>query len=372
MNKTTISHFQLGVLLFVFMTGSSIINIPGPLIARAGNAAWLSLMLSGACGFLVLAMLLFLHNRFPGLTYIDYSRKLIGNTMTVILGFLPLSFLFHMQSAIVVDVGLFMVSSMLRETPLYAFTLPVFLIAGLTARAGLEVIARMFTLIMLLTAFSISAVLLLAIPDFHPNMLLPVLPKGFKAVLHGAFLTFGFPYVEVFLFGMLIPFGVAQNQKKASRALYIALGLNIFILCISTVSAIMVYGSYAGERPYVLFALARLVEFQEIIQRIESIIGMSLILGSYMKVTITIYVISVYLSKMFMLKDNSKIIMPIALFGFLMGLVAFDGSTQWAGLVATVHPVWAGCVFFLPLVLLTVIAAFRKPGSTANKNNAQK
>lgn len=372
MNKTTISHFQLGVLLFVFMTGSSIINIPGPVIARAGNAAWLSLMLSGASGFLVLAMLLFLHSRFPGLTYVDYSRKLLGNAMTVILGFLPLTFLFHMQSAIVVDVGLFMVSSMLRETPLYAFTLPVFLIAGLTARAGLEVMARMFTLIMLLTAFFISTVLLLAIPDYHPSFLLPVLPKGFSAALHGAFLTFGFPYVEVFLFGMLIPFAAAQYQKKVPKALYLALGFNIFILSISTVCAIMMFGSYAGERQYVLFAMARLVEFQEIIQRIESIIGMSLILGSYMKVTITIYVISVFLSRMFMLKDNSTIVMPIALFGFVMGLVAFDGSTQWAGLVATVHPVWAGCVFFLPLVLLTVLAAFQKPDSSANKNSPQK
>ena len=84
MGKEQISHIQIGVLFFVFMTGSSIINIPGPLIAKAGNGAWVSLILSSAIGFAILAMLLFLSKRYPGLTYVEYSRKLIGSLPTMI------------------------------------------------------------------------------------------------------------------------------------------------------------------------------------------------------------------------------------------------------------------------------------------------
>ncbi|WP_328285210.1 GerAB/ArcD/ProY family transporter [Paenibacillus alkaliterrae] len=356
------SHFQLGVLFFVFMTGSSMINIPGPLIGKAGNGAWLSLLISGGIGFGMMSMLLYLHRRFPDLTYVEYSRKLVGSVLAVILSVLPITFLFQMQSAIVTDVGLFMISSMLRETPMYAFTFPVFVIAALTARAGIEVMVRMFTLILLLTSFFIFIVLLLAIQDYDPSLLLPVLPKGIKPVLHGAYFTFGFPYVEIFLFGMLLPFVVKDPEKKVSisRTMFISLSLNVFTLCTATVCAIMVFGPYAADKPYVIFAMARIVEFEEIIQRIESIIGMSLILGSYMKTSVTLYVLSLFVSQLFQLKESGTIVMPLALFGFLTGLVTFDGSTQWGGIVATIHPVWAGAVFLMPLLLLTVVALIRK------------
>ena len=46
MNKQEpISPQQMGALFFAFMTGSSIINIPSPLIGKAGNGAWLSLLI---------------------------------------------------------------------------------------------------------------------------------------------------------------------------------------------------------------------------------------------------------------------------------------------------------------------------------------
>lgn len=341
------------------MTGSAIINIPGPLIARAGNGAWISLLLSGAAGFACLGMLLFLSGRYPGLTYIDYSRKLVGRLPTLVLGVLSLTYLLQMLSAIVMDVGLFMISSMLRETPIYIFTSLTLLIAALTARAGIEVMSRMFVFIMTVTAIFLFSTLLLAIPDYIPAQLLPVLPKGWKPVLHGAYFTFGFPYAELFAFGMLMPFVSEKNRNKVPVTLFIALTINLFTLCAATVCALMVFGPYAGDLQYVLFSMARLVEFQEIIQRIESIIGMSLILGSYMKSTITLYAISVFLGRLFELKDSSVLVMPIALFCFLTGIATYKGPAGWGAIVTSVHPLWAGAVFFIPLVLLTIVALIR-------------
>lgn len=353
----------MGVLFFVFMTGSSIINVPGPLIGKADNGAWISLLLSGGMGFLLLSCILFLHRRYPDLTFVEYSRKLIGTTLTTIFSVLTISFLLQMQSAMVIDVGLFMVSSMLRETPMYVFTLLIFIVSAATAFAGLEVMARMFTLTMILTALCVLVVLVIALPDYNPSFLLPVLPKGIKPVLHGAYFTFGFPFAEVFLFSMLLPFVKKTSLDKMPRTLFITLGINILILCASTVSAIMIFGPFAGEKPYVLFSLARVVEFQEIIQRVESIIGMSLILGSYMKTSITLYVMSLYISKLVGLQDSRTIVMPLALIGFLMGLNSFDGAAEWSQIVSTVHPVWAFAAFVVPLLLLTVITLFKKDDS---------
>ncbi|CAM4380754.1 spore germination protein KB [Paenibacillus endophyticus] len=363
MDKQTVSAYQMGILFFVFMTGSSIINIPGPLIGKANNGAWLSLLISGAIGFLILAGILYLHKRYPGMTFVEYSRQLMGSALTAVFSVFTISFLLQMQSGIVNDVGLFMVSSMLRETPIYAFNFLIFAVSAVTVCAGLEVMARMFTLTMILITGCIILVLVIAVPDYDPAQLLPIMPKGIKPVLHGAYFTFGFPYVEVFLFAMLLPFVNNRSASKLPKTMVIALGINIIVLCISTVCSIMIFGSFAGEMTYVLFSLARVVEFEDIVQRIESIIGMSLILGSYMKTSITLYVLNLFVSQLFGIAKSRALVMPLALIGFLMGLVSVDSATDWGRVVMAVHPVWSFTAFVLPLLLLLIISMFKKPSA---------
>jgi spore germination protein KB len=52
--------------------------------------------------------------------------------------------------------------------------------------------------------------------------------------------------------------------------------------------------------------------------------------------------------------------MPLALLGFLTGLVAFDGAAEWGFIVSAVHPVWTYAAFIAPLLVLTVTALVRK------------
>lgn len=182
----------MAVLLYVFLTGAAVIYVPGPLIGIAGAGAWISLLLSGAIGFIILMMLFYLSRRFPGRDYIDYSRALIGNVMTMLFGLAAISYLLPMQASIIEGVGLFMVSAMMRETPLYLFSSLVFLIAACTARAGIEIIARMFSLIMLVTTFFIIIVLVFALPEYQPEQLLPFLLKGCCQSLTELILRSGF------------------------------------------------------------------------------------------------------------------------------------------------------------------------------------
>lgn len=364
MNKQeTVSPRQMGVLFFVYMTGSSIINIPAPLIGKAENGAWLSLLISGSIGMVLLGCMLFLHQRYPDLSYVEYSRKLIGAWPTIIISVLPLSFMLHMLTAIVLDIGLFMRSSMLRETPVYAFTSLVYMVAALSVRAGLEVMARMFTIIMVMVVIFVSAVLLLGMENYNPGFLKPFLSHGMKPILNGAFFSFGFPYAEVFLFAMLFPFVRKNLTGKLNRIMFTSLFFNILTLCISTICTIMLFGPLAGVKKYSMYELARTVDVQEIITRIESVIGMSLIAGSYMKTTITLYVLSLYLTHLFKLKDYRTIVMPIALIAFLNTLVGFSSDMQWVEIVSVVHPLWDAIAYALPLLLITFIAMFRKPSS---------
>ncbi|MEK3882649.1 endospore germination permease [Paenibacillus sp. PL2-23] len=358
--QEVVSPMQMGVLFYTFMTGSSIINIPSPLIGKADNSAWLSLIISGAVGMALLACMLYLHGRFPRLSYVEYSRKLIGTWPTLVIAVLPLSCLLHMLSAIVLDISLFMQSAMLRETPTYSFTSLIFMVAALTVRAGLEVMARMFTMIMTLVVIFVSAVLLLAIEDYSPGHLVPLMPEGVLPVLKGAFFSYGFPYAELFLFAMLLQFVHKTANSELKRKMILALLLNITTLCVSIVCTIMLFGPLAGIKKYSLYELARTVEVQEIITRIESVIGISLIAGSYMKATITLYVLSLFITHLFKLQNYRMIVTPIALIAFLHTLVGFKSDMQWVEMVSIVHPLWVTFAFTAPLLLVTAVAAIRR------------
>ncbi|RAP77287.1 GerAB/ArcD/ProY family transporter [Paenibacillus montanisoli] len=357
----TISYRQMSILFFIFMTGSSSINIPGPLISKSDNAAWLSILIAGGLGLCMLACMLFLQRQYPDMTYVEYSQTLIGTWPTVILSIGALAFIWHTESGIILDISLFMVSSMQRESPLYIYSLLISIVSALAVRAGLEVMTRMFILIMIPVAFSIAWVLLMAIPTYSPESLLPIMPNGIKPILNGAYTAFGFPYAEVFLFAMLLKFTNQGQGSKLTRAMILSLLINIIVLCATTVCTIMAYGPLAGTTKYTLYMIARNIEFQEIITRIESIIGFALISASFMKASITLYVFSLFVTQLLKLNDYRLVVTPLALLGFLLTLVGYDSITQWGNIsVGMIQPLWVWVSLAFPMLLLTLVAYFKK------------
>ncbi|MCA0755964.1 spore germination protein [Paenibacillus sp. N4] len=363
--KETVSPLQMSTLFFIFMTGSAIINIPGPLVGFAKNGAWVSLLISGAFGFLVLACILYLHDKFPGSTYIDYTKKMLGSWVTALLSVPFILFVCHMASGIVLDMGLFLTTSMMRKTPVFVFNAFTFTLIAFTVRAGIEVMVRMFTNLILIMLFFVFIVLLLSIPNYHPDYIFPIMPDGIKPVMQGAYFSFGFPYAEAFLFTMLLPFVKKNPDKKNNRLngyMYLALVLNILILILSVVCVIFVSGPIASDIKYSLYMVARMIDFQDIIQRIESVIGMTLIAGSYMKATIALFVLNLVLTRLFRLQDDRLLIFPLALMCLFLSVVLYDSEVQWYDIVSNTWPLWNGIAGILPLFLLTLITAFKGGG----------
>ncbi|CAN7365667.1 endospore germination permease [Paenibacillus sp. LjRoot153] len=356
-----ISARQLGVLFFTYLTGSSIINIPGPLIAVAKNNAWLSILISWTAGCLLLTGMLYLHKRFPSTDFIDISSSLIGKAATfIIVILLPLPFIIHIGTGITLDVGLFMESTMMSETPIYIFTSTILIVTVLTVLSGIEVIAQMFALLLVTLLVFVGIVLVLSIPDYDFSNLKPLLPSKFKPVILGAYMSFSFPYAELFLFSMLIPFVREDERHRIPKVMFVSMSLNLIVLILVTMSTILVFGPIAGDRKFPMFELARMIEVQEIIQRIESVIGMSLIVGSFMKVTIALYVMNLFIVRLFNLRDSRLVILIVGMIFFLNGKASFTGVRKWGEIVSYLGPMWEPFAFVMPLAILLAVSVFRR------------
>ncbi|CAM4138401.1 spore germination protein [Paenibacillus alkaliterrae] len=372
MNKQEwISSKQMAALFFAFMTGSSIINIPAPLAGAAKNGAWLSPLLANAMAMLLLACMLYLHRRYPGMTFIDYSRKIIGNWLTLLLS-IPLLILVMLDlSYIVLDIGGFFASSMMQATPPVVIHFLVLLTAALTVRGGIEVMARLFSMLIPVMLLAVMIILIFVLPYYHPESLLPLFPGGIKPVVHGAYLAFGFPYAETVLFAMILPLARQEKENPLGKWMVAALLINGIALFLSILSSIMVLGPLAGEAKYSLFQLARLIQVQNIIERVESIIGIALIVGSLMKTTIMLFIFTVIVSKVLKSHDEKIFVFPVTLFALLLTLTMFNHEVEFFEAVYVVWPLFITMAAVVPFMLVTLVAFFKeeslKPGDDSGK-----
>lgn len=360
-DQERISAYQMSFLLFTFMTGSSLVNIPGPLIGYAKNGAWISLLLSMTAGLAVVSCVLFLHRKFPDQTFIEASRATVGNWVTAMFAVPFIWFQFHMTGGIVLDIGLFMTSSMMRQTPLYIFTFSIFFVVALTVRSGIETMARMFVVPMLFVIGFVILIIVLASPNYEASHLMPVMPDGFKPVLLGAYFSYGFPYAEVMVFAMLLKYVHTSEYAHLRKSAYFVVLFNGFCLIAVTLSTILVFGPMAGERKYSMFEVARTVDLMEVVTRIESVIGFSLIVNSFMKASIMLFILNQTFTQLFKLRDDRMLIFPLALVSFLFSMLFISkGEARWVNAVSVLHPLEATIGYVLPLLTVTAIAAVKK------------
>lgn len=359
-DKQTVSATQMSILFYIFMTGSSIINIPGPIILSAKNGAWISLLIACVGGAIVLAAVTHLYDRYPGKCLIETGRTLVGPWLTALLAVMLIGFMFHVSAGIVLDIGLFLNSSMMRQTEIHIMLAMMFACIAITVRCGIETITRMFVLLIGVVVFSVFLILLLSIENYNPSFLLPILPDGLKPVWLGAWSSFGFPFEEIVIFAMLLPYIRQEDHKQARRGLFTALFANAFSLIAATLSTLMTFGPMAGERKYSLFEVARLIDLGEALQRIEVTIGISLIVASYMKATIAVYVLSRTIARLFHIPDERLVASPVALISYLLSLLALrPQEAGWVEFVQFVHPLWGMFALLVPLFVIYAVSLVR-------------
>jgi spore germination protein KB len=359
--KERISPSQMAMMLCAFTIGSSIVFIPSPAIAAAGNDTWLALFIAGAAGVPGLASVLYLHRLFPDMSFIQYFTLIFGRWIGAIISAFILLVLIVMITNITVGVGAFFTSTMMVDTPSYVFHTLILLVAALSVRAGIENMARMFSLFLLVMLATIVIILISNLFMYHAEDLLPQFANGIKPIVHGAIIMYGFPYSEVFVFATLLGFVRPKKNEPLAKLMFTAYFINVATFLAVILCSIMVFGPAAGERKFSLYEMARVIELPGIIERIEAVSGITLIAGSYIKSTIALLALSVGLSHLLKLRDSRVVIFPLTLLLIFISLTMFstemEAQTFWRFGVSSIN---IYCMFFLMLAAVIAFVRFRK------------
>ncbi|MDP4162700.1 MAG: endospore germination permease, partial [Bacillota bacterium] len=282
-------------------------------------------------------------------------------------------FLIYLNSMIIRGIGDFLSTQFLKETPMEVSILLLICIVIYGYRQGITNIGRSIEVFLptMVILYLLGVVLVTPKSDF--TKLLPLLENGVKPLLNGAFSIFNFPFTEMVILLMIIPF--VSDQKNLKKPLLLGTLLGGAGLFFPVFFGITVFGpDLLANQVYATYTLAKKLEIPHVFERIEVILAIIWLLTIYYKVQICYFVLIRCVKFLFSLEDEKKILLPVGwtLFGSSMELA--DTNVYFFTFNAAIWPLYA-MTFGLALpILIYFVSSFKamitqKRGMQQNDKN---
>ncbi|MDU0201233.1 GerAB/ArcD/ProY family transporter [Paenibacillus sp. MAH-36] len=356
---------QLGILLFSFIASTIVLTIPGLMAMFAKQDAWISVIPSTTTGLLSIWVMTKLANRYPGLTIIAYSQKILGKWLGTCLGLYYIYFWFMSISIMTIQHTFFIKTLLLPRSPSIIGSLTLLILCGLAVYMGIEVIGRCSEFLTPLKLVFLIPLLILTIGAADHEQLKPVLADGFLPVLQGAILPAGAFMNQLFILGWLLPY-LNQPQKAFKISLYALICIFVFIFII-VLSTILVLGSLTGQLNYSYLSVMQYIGIEGSFERLEAIAVMVWVIGSFVKVSVSLFILSISISQIFGIRNYRDLVAPITLLCLIGSVWVFKNGAELQTYLTLIYPS-GGFVTqsLIPLLLLLIDTIKRKAMPSAH------
>ena len=296
---------------------------------------------------------------YPGRTLVQMCREILGNWLGTVVSLLFFSYSFILTSLVLRNLGDFLTSTVLPETPIKAIHLLYLVIVIIGVHYGINNIARtadiFFRLIFIL--FFIFALLLT--PDFDWKHIQPALGKGNMPVLSATIPYIGFPFCELVLFLLIYP--KVRIPKQAGYAFLKGTLLGGIVLFVITLLSILVLGGEnTASYMYSSFELAKKIKIGEAIQRVEVILAAIWLMTIFLKLTLCFYFTAACLSQTLNLSEYRVLTLPLVLILFALSIIIVPNISFLISFDTLVWPFYALTYGLLIPLLLLVVALMRR------------
>jgi spore germination protein KB len=200
---------------------------------------------------------------------------------------------------------------------------------------------------------------LLLIPEFDFTELLPVFGDGIGNIFRSSLTVIA--YAGEFLIVLFFYPNIKNNQKVAKILVsaIVAIGLG-GVLTMASYTMIFGLECHILNLPYYL--VSRYASMGRAIERMDPFFMITNFLGSYLKLSIFIYVIVLGSAQLFRMKNYRKLIIPVVL---ALNLFAYYSSRSLMQVVDFSDKIWP--FYSLPIeigipLLLIIVAKFRGLG----------
>ncbi len=355
MERVKITPAQAGAILINVIISTAIIILPG---AAAKHDAWIVTIIGTAIGIAAAFIITCLGNSFPRQTIIEYSETLLGKYAGKAVAALFLIFFIYLAGLTVRDLGDFATTTDYHQTPLVVFHIVIISIAVYATRCGLEVIARVteLFLVIILAAISIILAVITLIPGFDFANLLPVFEAGYKPFIAGSMGAADF-LTQSLVLAMIIPF--LTNKKAAGPAAFTGVLISGLLLTVTAVFTLAVYGKMAVELTFPFFNAVKIVSLAKTIERLDLILKPIWSMAVVMKASFLLYITSLGTAQLLKLSNHKPLVLPLAIIIVAMAHLVYTTEVDYQAAKQAISFYTLTMQLLLPFLLLT-IAFMRK------------
>ena len=362
MNKPIITTVQLmmlavGSALVFPYTFMPILNVP-----NSNQDVWFVLLLALVYILVINAPLLFLINRFRGLTVNQITEtvmgKIIGKAAALVF---VLFFMFCFIACSLITTH-FMKSYLFSATPRWVLLLFSVVPVCYASYKGAGTIGRLSVFIVPFVMVTIVFFLLFGINKMDLSVFKPILADStFLNLNLGAFLTAS-RYSEILIFFVFSCYlSKTASINKTYAVALVSFGVLFMLILVPTVAVLGVDLAKIDWNPYYVYT--RQVNALSFLERLQAFNTLAWFPTTVLKLAIYIFMAARVLSLVFKAKSHKKFVIPITAIGFIACVIPFMSNSGTIKILSSdrVFPwVILPVTFVLPCLLIAVYLIRRK------------
>lgn len=362
MNKPIITSVQLlmlavGSALVFPYTFLPILGTP-----NANQDVWIVLLLALVYIVIINAPLLFIMNKFRGLTINQITDTIMGKCLGKPAALVFVAFFFFCFMACSLITTHFMNTYLFSGTPRWVLLLFLVVPVCYASYKGAGTIGRLAVFIVPFVILTILFFMLFGITNFDFSVFQPILADSdFVSINISAFLTAS-RYSEILIF--LIFTYYLDNKVSIFKTYGLAIGVFgvcFLLILVPTVAVLGVDFARMSWNPYYVYT--RQVNAFSFLERVQALNTLAWFPATVLKLTIYNFMACRVLSVMFKAKSHKKFVIPIAALGFIACNIPFLSNSGNIKMLSSdsifpyvILPVTVG----LPCILVAVYLVRRK------------
>lgn len=359
LDSETISNRQFIILVVLVTVGDSILVLPSILVLEANRDAWISGVFGILAGLLIVILFSITGKLYPNKTLVETIQLILGKWLGSIISLLFLTYPFLSVVVYLREMGDFMTTTMMPETPIQAIVIMGISVSVMGVWLGLKVIclSSEFFFPWIIILFSIFTLFLLPVSEI--DQIKPVIENGLNPALRGSLHFTAFPFME--LIGLLMIFPSVKDKNNIHTDFLKGALLGGIILLILTFLCLLVLGSELTERNiYPSYSLAKRVGIDHLLERVEGMLALIWILSIHFKISIYLYAFILGIAQLLKLKEYRVLILPSTVTIVSFVPVIAPNITYYNLVLRNYWPFYDATVALILPMLLIVVYYFRE------------
>ncbi|MFH5185801.1 endospore germination permease [Paenibacillus sp. TAB 01] len=355
-NQEPISLRQLTVLTALCVIGDSILVLPAFPAEIARQDAWISGLLGAAAGIPLLFVFYALARLYPDQSLFGFLPQLAGKWLGTGISILYMFYFFQMTAVLAREVGDFLTTQIIPETPIQSILLMYLAIVIYGTRLGMHTLTRTAELLFFAFGFLFLILTVFISPQIELQNVQPVWEKGIKPVMAGAITSASFPYLEIGSIFLLLPY--VKRTKGTGRSILWGALIGGFVINILLVLSILVLNhTITSAQMYPTYSLAKKINVAHFLTRLEAMLAVMWFITIFIKTCVNFHALCLGFQQVLRLNRYDRITLPLGMIILVFSIASAPNITYYNEVLGSYWPFF-DFTFSAALPLLLCLAGF--------------